>query len=193
MILLIDNYDSFVYNLARYVGMLGREKRVVRNDAIGVNEIAASPPDAIILSPGPMTPHESGVSMDIIRHLGNRIPILGVCLGHQCIGEIYGGRTIRAPQPVHGKTSLIEHHGEGLFAGLPNPMEAARYHSLISHIPANTDLTITAQTEDLLPMAFQHKTHPVYGVQFHPESVLTSHGLDLMRNFLHLADEWNGA
>lgn len=193
MILLIDNYDSFVYNLARYAGMLGRERHVVRNDAIGVNEIAANPPDAIILSPGPMTPHESGVSMDIIRHLGNRIPILGVCLGHQCIGEIYGGRTIRAPAPVHGKTSLIEHHGEGLFAGLPNPMEAARYHSLISHIPANTDLMITAQTEDLLPMAFQHKTHPVYGVQFHPESVLTSHGLDLMRNFLHLADEWNGA
>lgn len=193
MILLIDNYDSFVYNLARYVGMLGRDKRVVRNDAITVNEIAANPPDAIILSPGPMTPHESGISMDIIRHLGNRIPILGVCLGHQCIGEIYGGRTMRAPSPVHGKTSLVQHHGEGLFAGLPNPIEAARYHSLISHIPANTDLIITAQTEDLLPMAFQHNTYPVYGVQFHPESVLTSHGLDLMRNFLHLADEWNHA
>lgn len=192
MILLVDNYDSFVHNLARYVGMLGHERRVVRNDAITVNEIAADPPDAIILSPGPMTPHESGVSMDIIRYLGVRIPILGVCLGHQCIGEIYGGRTIRAPAPVHGKTALIEHNGEGLFAGLPNPIEAARYHSLVSHIPAGTDLEITAQTEDLLPMAFRHKTHPVYGVQFHPESELTPHGLDMMRNFLHLADAWNG-
>jgi anthranilate synthase/aminodeoxychorismate synthase-like glutamine amidotransferase len=191
MILLIDNYDSFVHNLARYVGMLGRERRVVRNDAITVNEIAADPPDAIILSPGPMTPHESGVSMDIIRHLGVRIPILGVCLGHQCIGEIYGGRTIRAPAPVHGKTALIEHNGEGLFAGLPNPIEAARYHSLVSHIPAGTDLEITAQTEDLLPMAFRHKTHPVYGVQFHPESELTPHGLEIIRNFIHIADEWN--
>ncbi len=193
MILLIDNYDSFVYNLARYVGMLGRDKRVVRNDTITMHDVAANPPDAIIISPGPMTPHESGVSMEIIRHLGNRIPILGVCLGHQCIGEIYGGRTMRAPVPMHGKTSLIQHNAEGLFAGLPNPLEAARYHSLVSHIPANTDLEITAQTDDLLPMAFQHKTHPVYGVQFHPESVLTAHGLDLMRNFLHLADEWNAA
>ncbi len=190
MILLIDNYDSFVHNLARYVRHLGWETRVLRNDAITLGEIIEDMPSGIILSPGPCTPAESGVCMDIIRHLGPRLPILGVCLGHQCIGEIYGGQTIRAPEPVHGDTSMIEHNGEGLFMGLPNPLEGARYHSLIAQMNADTELEITAQTEDRIPMAFAHKTHPVYGVQFHPESILTESGLDIMRNFLMLTDMW---
>lgn len=191
MILLIDNYDSFVHNLARYVGMLGRERMVVRNDAVTVRDISNLSPDAIILSPGPCTPHEAGISNEIIRQFGHRIPILGVCLGHQCIGEVYGGRVIRAPEPVHGMTSLIEHSADGLFIGLPNPLKVARYHSLVVHVPAGTDLEITAQTEDdRIVMAFRHKQHPVYGIQFHPESCLTEHGIDLMRNFITLADTW---
>ncbi len=192
MILLIDNYDSFVHNLARHIGMLGRERRVVRNDSITLNEIAQNPPDAIILSPGPCTPHEAGICNDIVRKFGNRIPILGVCLGHQCIGEVYGGQVIRAPEPVHGMASLIDHHADGIFMGLPNPMKVGRYHSLIVHLPAKTPLEITAQTEDdRIVMAFQHKTHPVYGIQFHPESCLTEHGIDILRNFILLADQWN--
>lgn len=192
MILLIDNYDSFVHNLARYVGMLGRARKVVRNDQITIRDISNLHPDAIILSPGPCTPNEAGVSNEIIRQLGHRIPILGVCLGHQCIGEVYGGQVIRAPHPVHGKTSLIDHNADGIFMGLPNPLTVARYHSLVAQIPAGTDLEITAQTEeDRIVMAFRHKTHPVYGIQFHPESCLTEHGIDIMRNFLTLADEWN--
>ncbi len=192
MILLIDNYDSFVHNLARHVGMLGRERTVVRNDAVDLDALAINPPDAIILSPGPCTPHEAGRSNEIIRRFGGRIPILGVCLGHQCIGEVYGGQVIRAPEPVHGRASLIEHNADGLFMGLPNPMKAGRYHSLVVHAPADADLVVTAQTEDdRIVMAFQHKTHPVYGIQFHPESCLTEHGLDLMRNFIAIADEWN--
>ncbi len=172
--------------------MLGRDRTVVRNDNIDLNTIAVDPPDAIIISPGPCSPTEAGLSNEIIRHFGSRIPILGVCLGHQCIGEVYGGQTIRAPEPVHGKTSLIEHDATGIFMGLPNPLRAARYHSLLSHLPANTNLKITAQTEeDQLVMAFQHKTHPVYGIQFHPESCLTDHGIDIIRNFLFIADEWN--
>ncbi len=191
MILLIDNYDSFVHNLARYVRHLGWKTQVARNDAITLGEIIEQSPRAIILSPGPCTPAESGICMDIIRHLGPRIPILGVCLGHQCIGEIYGGQTIRAPEPVHGEVSVIEHNGEGLFMGLPNPLTGARYHSLIAQLPGDTDLKITAESEDRIPMAFEHKTYPVYGVQFHPESVLTENGLDIMRNFLMLADMWH--
>jgi len=192
MILLIDNYDSFVHNLARYVGMLGRERKVVRNDAVSLASLALDPPEAIILSPGPCTPSEAGLSNEIVRQFGGRIPILGVCLGHQCIAEVYGGRVMRAPHPVHGKASLIEHNADGLFMGLPNPLRATRYHSLVAHIPGNSPLTVTAQTEDdRIVMAFQHKTHPVYGVQFHPESCLTEHGIDLLRNFVRLADEWN--
>lgn len=192
MILLIDNYDSFVHNLARYTGMLGRERMVVRNDAISVREISDMHPDAIILSPGPCTPHEAGISNEIVRQLGHRIPILGVCLGHQCIGEVYGGQVIRAPEPVHGKTSIIDHHADGIFMGLPNPLRVARYHSLIVHIPADAPLHVTAQTEeDRIVMAFQHKTYPVYGIQFHPESHLTEHGIDILRNFFIMADEWN--
>ncbi|PZQ47855.1 MAG: aminodeoxychorismate/anthranilate synthase component II [Micavibrio aeruginosavorus] len=192
MILLIDNYDSFVHNLARHVGMLGRERRVVRNNEISINDISQDPPDAIILSPGPCTPSEAGICNEVIRKFGNRIPILGVCLGHQCIGEVYGGQVIRAPEPVHGRASLIEHNGDGIFMGLPNPLMAGRYHSLVVHVPANAPLAVTAQTEDdRIIMAFQHKTHPVYGIQFHPESCLTDHGIDILRNFMSIADEWN--
>lgn len=193
MILLIDNYDSFVHNLARHIGMLGRERCVIRNDAVDLNALATNPPDAIILSPGPCTPAEAGSSNEIVRRFGGRIPILGVCLGHQCIGEVYGGQVIRAPYPVHGKSSIVEHHAEGIFMGLPNPMKVGRYHSLVVHVPANVPLDITAQTEDdRVVMAFQHKTHPVYGIQFHPESCLTEHGIDLLRNFISIADHWNG-
>lgn len=191
MILLIDNYDSFVHNLARYAGMLGRERKVVRNEAVDFNEITLNPPEAIIISPGPCTPSEAGASNEIIRRFGGRIPILGVCLGHQCIGEVYGGQVIRAPEPMHGKTSDIDHHADGIFMGLPNPLRVARYHSLVVHVPAGTDLEITAETEDRIVMAFQHKTHPVYGIQFHPESCLTDHGIDILRNFMALAYEWN--
>ncbi len=192
MILLIDNYDSFVHNLARYIGMLGRERRVVRNDCVDLHDLAQNPPDAILLSPGPCTPHEAGACNEIIRRFGARIPILGVCLGHQCIGEVYGGQVIRAPEPVHGRASLIDHHAKGIFMGLPNPMHVGRYHSLVVHVPASSPLIITAQTEeDRIVMAFEHKSHPVYGVQFHPESCLTDHGIDLLRNFVVLADEWN--
>jgi anthranilate synthase component 2/para-aminobenzoate synthetase component 2 len=193
MILLIDNYDSFVHNLARHVGMLGRERKVVRNDAITLNDIAIDPPEAIILSPGPCTPHEAGICNDVVRKFGNRIPILGVCLGHQCIAEVYGGQVIRAPEPVHGRASLIDHNADGIFMGLPNPLRAGRYHSLVVHLPARAPLDIIAQTEeDRIVMAIRHKTHPVYGIQFHPESCLTDHGIDILRNFTSLADEWNG-
>ncbi len=192
MILLIDNYDSFVYNLARYIGQVGCAREVVRNDAITLEDISLNPPKAIILSPGPCAPAQAGICNDVIRHFGPRIPILGVCLGHQCIGEVYGGQTIRAPYPVHGKISLIEHDLDGLFMGLPNPLRAARYHSLISHIPADAPLKITAQTEDdRIVMAFHHIEYPVYGIQFHPESVLTEYGLDMIRNFTLIADEWH--
>ncbi len=193
MILLVDNYDSFVYNLARHIGMLGRERMVVRNDAVDMDAIAIDPPDAIIISPGPCTPHEAGLSNEIIRRFGARIPILGVCLGHQCIGEVYGAQVIRAPEPVHGRASLIEHNAEGIFMGLPNALRAGRYHSLVIHVPAKVPLEITAQTEDdRIVMAVRHKTYPVFGIQFHPESCLTDHGIDILRNFIMIADDWNG-
>lgn len=188
MILLIDNYDSFVYNLARYVGMLGFEREVVRNDAITINDIAGDPPQAIIISPGPCTPAEAGISTSIIRHFTGRIPILGICLGHQCIAEAFGGRTVRAHEPCHGKTSLIAHTADDLFMGLPNPLRAARYHSLIVELNADSPLEITAHTaDDDIIMGIRHRMHPVYGLQFHPESVLTEYGLDLIRNFTMIA------
>lgn len=192
MILLIDNYDSFVHNLARYVGFSGRDREVVRNDEITLDDIAASPPEAIILSPGPRTPKDTGICNSLIRTFYNRIPILGICLGHQCIAEAFGGRTIVAPQPMHGKTSLIEHNAKDIFMGLPNPLEGARYHSLIVELPANTDLEITARTEeDDIIMGIRHCSAPVYGLQFHPESIMTSYGSDLIRNFMAIADQWN--
>ncbi len=191
MILLIDNYDSFVHNIARYVGELGRERRVVRNDAIDVDDIAAELPEAIILSPGPGTPDDAGVSLDVVRRLGERVPILGVCLGHQCIGQVYGGTVRRAQRPVHGKISRISHDDHGVFAGLPNPLRVGRYHSLVVDIEAATGLEATAYTDEGEVMALAHRWNPVVGVQFHPESVLTEHGHDLLKNFLRRADEWH--
>lgn len=188
MILLIDNYDSFVFNLARYLEELGQETSVVRNDALTIPEMTALQPDAIIISPGPCTPNEAGISLDVIRHLSETTPMLGVCLGHQAIASAFGGRVIRAPEPVHGRTSLIHHRGEDLFHDLPTPLRATRYHSLIaeeSSLPA--ELTVTARTQDGLIMGLSHRTRRCYGVQFHPESVLTEHGHLLLANFLRLA------
>jgi anthranilate synthase/aminodeoxychorismate synthase-like glutamine amidotransferase len=186
MILLIDNYDSFVYNLARYVRELGETPLVRRHDAIGVEEILALNPSHIIISPGPCSPREAGISTEIVRELGPRVPILGVCLGHQCIGAAYGGEIVRAGLPMHGKTSRIHHAGSGLFSGLPSPFLATRYHSLVI-APASlpSSLQVTATSEDGEIMAVQHTEHAVYGVQFHPESVLTEHGYRLLDHFLH--------
>jgi anthranilate synthase/aminodeoxychorismate synthase-like glutamine amidotransferase len=185
MLLLIDNYDSFTYNLYQYLAELGAEVHVARNDTITVEEAEALAPSHIVISPGPCTPREAGVSNAIVERLGPYVPLLGVCLGHQCIGEVYGGRVVRAPEPVHGKTARIYHTGAGVLAGLPSPFEAMRYHSLIVEretLPAA--LEITAETADGLIMGLRHREHNIYGVQFHPESILTSAGKDLLRNFL---------
>ena len=186
MILLIDNYDSFVYNLARYVRELGETPLVRRHDAVTVDEILSLAPSHIIISPGPCSPREAGISTEVVRRMGDRIPILGVCLGHQCIGAAYGGAIVRAGVPMHGKISHIHHEGAGIFSGLPSPFIATRYHSLViapASIPAC--LRVTASSEDGEIMAVQHAEHPVYGVQFHPESVLTEHGYRLLDHFLH--------
>ena len=186
MILLIDNYDSFVYNLARYVRELGETPVVRRHDALTVDEILADPPSHIIISPGPCSPAEAGISTELVARAGPTIPILGVCLGHQCIGAAYGGEIVRAGKPMHGKTSRIHHRGTGLFTGLPSPFRATRYHSLViapASVPA--DLEIVATSEDGEIMAVQHVRDPVYGVQFHPESVLTEQGYRLVDHFLH--------
>ncbi|HEU4564759.1 MAG TPA: aminodeoxychorismate/anthranilate synthase component II [Gemmatimonadaceae bacterium] len=185
MILLIDNYDSFVHNLARYVGELGAAAVVRRHDAIGLDDIAALAPSHIIISPGPCSPAEAGISTDVVRRFGASIPILGVCLGHQCIGAAYGGRIVRARRPMHGKTSLVHHEGTGLFAGLPTPFRATRYHSLViepASLPAA--LRVTAMSEEGEIMAVEHREHPVVGVQFHPESALTEHGYRMLDRFL---------
>lgn len=192
MILLIDNYDSFVHNLARYVQILGHETKVVRNDAITVADVAMMKPDAIILSPGPCTPSDAGVTKDLIRALGPSTPILGVCLGHQAIGEVYGGTTVRGAEPVHGKASLINHARHGLFARIPSPFQAGRYHSLESKLGDLSPLKILATTDDGTVMAIEHPDYPVYGVQFHPESILTEHGSQLLENFLDIAQAWHG-
>ncbi len=186
MILLIDNYDSFVYNLARYVRELGEQTVVRRHDATTYDEIEALHPSHIIISPGPCTPGEAGISTEVVRRFGPTIPILGVCLGHQCIGAAYGAGIVRAARPMHGKASRIHHDGRGLFAGLPNPFLAGRYHSLVvarEGLPA--DLRVTASAPDGAIMAVEHVRHPVLGVQFHPESVLTEYGYVLLDRFLH--------
>lgn len=186
MILLIDNYDSFVYNLARYVRELGETPLVRRHDALDVDELLGLAPSHIIISPGPCSPKEAGISTEVVRRVGAHTPILGVCLGHQCIGAAYGGEIVRAGIPMHGKTSRIHHSGSGLFTGLPNPFTATRYHSLViapESVPPS--LTVTATSEDGEIMAVQHVEYPVYGVQFHPESVLTEHGYRLLDHFLH--------
>ena len=185
MILLVDNYDSFVYNLARYVTELGGEPLVRRNDALTVEAIAGLAPSHIIISPGPCTPREAGISNEVILELGPRVPILGVCLGHQCIGAAYGGTIVRARRPMHGKTSPIEHSGDDVFRGLPTPLQATRYHSLaIAADGLPRDLRVTATAPDGEIMGVAHREFPVSGVQFHPESILTEGGYDLLRNFL---------
>jgi anthranilate synthase/aminodeoxychorismate synthase-like glutamine amidotransferase len=190
VILLLDNYDSFVFNLARYFEELGREPHVVRNDAITVEGAAALEPEAIVVSPGPCSPNEAGISLDLIRALSGKIPILGVCLGHQAIGQAFGGRVARARRPLHGRASRVVHDGTGLFEGLPDPVAVARYHSLIVELdPAYAGpLRVTGRSEEGEVMALAHAAHPTYGVQFHPESILTEGGHRLLENFLVKAD-----
>jgi anthranilate synthase/aminodeoxychorismate synthase-like glutamine amidotransferase len=187
LILVIDNYDSFTYNLVQYLGEMGQELAIFRNDAITLAEIEAMRPDKIVISPGPCTPKEAGISVDLIKTFGATIPILGVCLGHQSIGEAYGGEVVRAERLMHGKTSMILHDGKTLYEGLPNPFEATRYHSLIIRKESMPDcLEITAWTDQDEIMGVRHKSYPVEGVQFHPESILTTAGKDLLRNFLRI-------
>jgi len=191
MLLMIDNYDSFTYNLVQYLGELGAQVEVHRNDQITLEQIEALQPERIVISPGPCTPNEAGISMQVIRHYAGKLPLLGVCLGHQSIGQVFGGKIVHAKQIMHGKTSMIHHHSTGVFAGLTNPYEATRYHSLViekSSLPEC--LEITAWTEDDNGeldeiMGVRHKTLPIEGVQFHPESILTQHGHDLLANFLN--------
>lgn len=185
-VLVVDNYDSFVYNLVQYLGELGAEPEVVRNDEITVAEAVERAPDAVLISPGPGSPADAGISNEAIREFtARRVPLLGVCLGLQCMGEVYGGTVVRAPQVMHGKTSLVRHHDVGVFAGLPQPLEATRYHSLVVDRSTVPDvLEITAETDDGLVMGLRHRDAPTEGVQFHPESILTAAGHDLLRNFL---------
>ena len=186
MILLIDNYDSFVYNLARYVRELGEDALVRRHDEVTLDEIEELAPSHVIISPGPCTPAEAGISTDVVRRFGPRIPILGVCLGHQCIGAAYGGDIVRAGRPMHGKTSLVTHDATSVFAGLPSPLEVARYHSLViarETLPASLRVTAVAADDGEI-MAVEHREHPVVGVQFHPESASTEHGYALLDRFL---------
>ncbi|MCC5951821.1 MAG: aminodeoxychorismate/anthranilate synthase component II [Acidimicrobiia bacterium] len=184
-VLVIDNFDSFVYNLVQYLGELGADPLVHRNDALDIADIRSLEPDAVLISPGPGRPADAGISNEVIATFAGEIPILGVCLGHQCIGEVFGGTVVRAEQVMHGKTSVIRHNGTGVFAGLPEPLEVTRYHSLVvdpDALPA--DLEVTATTDDGVIMGLRHRTHEVHGVQFHPESILTVGGHDLLRNFL---------
>jgi anthranilate synthase/aminodeoxychorismate synthase-like glutamine amidotransferase len=186
-VVVIDNYDSFTYNLVQYLGELGAPAEVFRNDEVTVAQVAALRPLGVVISPGPCTPTEAGVSNDLVLELGPVLPILGVCLGHQCIGEVYGGRVVRAPRVMHGKLSSIEHDGRGVFAGLPSPLTATRYHSLVVEPDTLPDvLEATAWTDGGVLMGLRHREYPVEGVQFHPESILTEFGHDLLRNFLEM-------
>jgi anthranilate synthase component 2 len=188
MLILIDNYDSFTYNLVHFLGELGAPCEVIRNDKITADNVLKKKPKAIVLSPGPCTPNEAGICLDLIAKAGPKIPLLGVCLGHQAIGQVYGGNVIRAPEPMHGKLSTIRHTGKGVFKGLPERFEVTRYHSLIVERKSLPDcLEITAETSDGLIMGLQHKSHPVHGVQFHPESIASEQGHALLANFLELA------
>jgi para-aminobenzoate synthetase component 2 len=184
MILVIDNYDSFVYNLAQYLGELGQEPLVVRNDKINLLEIEKLNPSHIVISPGPCTPLEAGISNSVVGHFGGKIPILGVCLGHQCIGQVYGGRVIQAPLSTHGKSSDIYHDGKRLYRGLSNPIQAGRYHSLMVELGKATPLVVTSRTSEGLIMGIRHREFCVEGVQFHPESIMTGAGHELLHNFL---------
>jgi anthranilate synthase/aminodeoxychorismate synthase-like glutamine amidotransferase len=190
MLLMIDNYDSFTYNLVQYLGELGADVRVCRNDQITVAEIERLAPEKIVISPGPCTPTEAGISCEVIRQFAGRMPILGVCLGHQCIGEVFGGEVVRAPALFHGKTSMIYHDGKTIFRGLPHPFEATRYHSLVIRRETLPDcLELSAETDDGVVMGVRHRALVVEGVQFHPESILTGEGKKLLANFLSLAPE----
>jgi anthranilate synthase/aminodeoxychorismate synthase-like glutamine amidotransferase len=186
MVLVIDNYDSFTYNLVQYLGELGADVQVMRNDMVSVDEVVATKPDRIVISPGPGRPEQAGVTMRVIRELGQMTPVLGVCLGHQAIGAVFGGSVVRAGVPMHGKTSTIEHDGRGVFSGISGPFPASRYHSLVvadTGFPG--DLEVSARTrEEGIIMGLRHRTWPVHGVQFHPESILTGEGLTILRNFL---------
>lgn len=185
MLLVIDNYDSFTYNLVQYLGELGVKQKVVRNDQVSVEEIIAMKPEAIVISPGPCTPNEAGISVEVVRELHKTMPILGVCLGHQAIGVAFGGKVTKAPTIVHGKTSAIVHLGKDVFKNIPSPFRATRYHSLIVEKESLPDtLEVTAWTEDGVIMGMKHKEYPVVGVQFHPESIATEHGKTLLKNFL---------
>ena len=192
MIVLIDNYDSFTFNLVHFFGDLGAEVRVHRNDKISAGEVLAADPDAIVLSPGPCTPREAGICLDLIAEASGKVPLLGVCLGHQAIGDAFGGKVVRAPAPVHGKLSEIRHAGTGIFRGINAAFQATRYHSLVverGSLPE--DLTITADTGDGLIMGLAHRHLPVHGVQFHPESIASEHGHLMLKNFLDIAASWN--
>jgi anthranilate synthase component II len=184
MILVIDNYDSFTYNLVQYLGELGADVKVVRNDQISLEEIRQLNPEKIVVSPGPGEPDDGGVSNNVILEFGQQVPVLGVCLGHQCIGQVYGGKVTRAPRLMHGKTSPVYHGNDGLFNGVPSPFQATRYHSLIVEEPLPDCLQIIAFTSEGEVMGVRHKEYPVVGVQFHPESILTEHGKTILRNFL---------
>ena len=198
MIVLIDNYDSFTFNLVHYLGALGADVVVHRNDKIASADVVAADPDAIVLSPGPCTPNEAGICLELIAAASSTIPVFGVCLGHQAIGQVFGGRVVRAPQPVHGKTCEVNHRGEGVFRGINGPFRATRYHSLVvDHDTMPDDLTVTAETDGHLGvplvMGLSHRTLPVHGVQFHPESIASEHGRLILKNFLDIAADWNAA
>jgi anthranilate synthase component II len=194
MIVLIDNYDSFTFNLYHYLGGLGAEVVVHRNDKISAEAVIAADPDAVVLSPGPCTPNDAGICLDLITQASARIPIFGVCLGHQAIGQVFGGEVVRAPVPVHGKLSRIKHQGGGVFVGVNGPFQATRYHSLVvERATLPDDLAVVAETDDQLIMGLAHVRLPVHGVQFHPESIASEHGHLILKNFLDIAAAWNTA
>jgi anthranilate synthase/aminodeoxychorismate synthase-like glutamine amidotransferase len=184
MLVVIDNYDSFTYNLVQYLGELGQEIKVFRNDQVTLEEIRALNPDHIVISPGPGDPNDGGISLEVLREFGPTTPIFGVCLGHQCIGQAYGGKVVRAPRLMHGKVSRVYHNGDGVFSGVPSPFNATRYHSLIVEEPIPDELEVTAFTSQGEVMGVRHKTYSTVGVQFHPESILTEHGKRILQNFL---------